>query len=151
MITTSRSRQLLTIVVGVATLATATPASASHIGRDGATRFSSCAPPSGSIRLCKPLLNTPPFPEATHIKGPSGSTIVAYAEDGSRPGSAWDLMFANSQDRAGGGLCPLVAEVGGAGGDGRQRSYSCHDRDDSARVASGIWRRVLPRRHPPAD
>lgn len=95
-----------------------------HTGHDGQTYFGSCGAPEGSTKACKPLLNTPAFPEATAIKGPPGSRFWAYVKGGPMLNNApYDLMFASKTLLANGGNChndpslviggPTIANNGG--------------------------------------
>lgn len=68
------------------------------------TLIQSCVPPSGATKPCKPMLNTPPFPEATAVKGPRESTLVAYVKRGLQPG-LYDLVFSDSAELASGDFC----------------------------------------------
>lgn len=96
--------------LGVASAAWAcTPAE-----RDSRTKLSNCTAPAGSTKVCKPLLGTTPFPEATAVKGPAGSRIVAYTESGSTTGQAFDLLFADKIDLADGEACfQSLTKLGG--------------------------------------
>ena len=57
------------------------------------TTFDSCTPPPGATRECKARLGTPAFPFATSLKGPQGSTVIAWVPGSMPPGVQFDLMF----------------------------------------------------------
>jgi hypothetical protein len=61
---------------------------------DKRTLIQSCTAPSSSGRLCKVPIGQPAFPEATFVKGPAGSNLLAYVEgDGMEMGVPYDLLF----------------------------------------------------------
>ena len=78
--------------------------------RDDKTKIQQCSAPNNSTtnpnnKVCKPLLGTPPFPDATQVKGPAGSALIAYTESGGAPGTPFDLMFVSSAQLANGVAC----------------------------------------------
>ncbi len=91
---------------------------------DRQTRISSCTPPQGATRLCKPLLGTPSFPNATAVKGPAGSTLSAYVGGGLNPGEPYTLRFLGKPQLDSGISChsgqssamsdPRMSDLGGA-------------------------------------
>ena len=91
---------------------------------DGQTRFASCTPPAGATRPCKAMLNTPAFPNATAIKGPPGSGVVAFVGGGLERGKTHMLRFLSKPQLDSGIAChsgqstsiggPTVSDSGGA-------------------------------------
>lgn len=109
-----RRRLLVPAAVVAAGICVASAAWACTPGvRDEQTKISSCTVPSGSTKVCKPLLDTPAFPNATSVKGPAGSQIVAYTITGSQPNAPFDLMFANSTELSSGVPCFQATKIGG--------------------------------------
>jgi len=69
------------------------------------TKFVSCQQPAGASYACKPLLGTPPFPDATSIKGNRGATVVAKVSSGLFPGYPFNMIFVNKKELAAGTSC----------------------------------------------
>lgn len=82
---------------------------------DRQTRFKSCNTPEGATRPCKAMLGTPPFPNATAIKGPAGSTVLAFVSGGLDIGEPFTLKFASKPQLASGIVCSMAqsTEIGG--------------------------------------
>lgn len=100
------------------------PPTVSQPGGDAQTRFSSCTPPAGATRPCKAMLDTPEFPHATAIKGPPGSTVVAFVRAGLGRGESHMLRFLAKPQLDAGISCyseqataiggPMVSDANGA-------------------------------------
>jgi len=73
---------------------------------DTRTVVQTCTAPAGSSKVCKPMLNTPAFPNATAVKGPSGSRLTAYVPGpGMQPGVPYDLLFVSKTQLENGAAC----------------------------------------------
>ena len=127
-------RVLTTVSIGAVGVVTASAAWAcapgGHLPGTGAppgdrqTRLSSCTPPQGATRPCKPLLGTPTFPNATAVKGPAGSTVSAYVSGGLDPGEPFTLRFLGKPQLDSGTSChsdqstamsdPRISDLSGA-------------------------------------
>lgn len=85
---------------------------------DKQTKISQCSAPSGSLKKCKTPIGAPTFPNATFVKGPSGSTLVAYVTGpgmGTSTARLYDLVFASKPQLDAGTPCASEASVELAG------------------------------------
>lgn len=105
-------RVVAPVAVAVAGIAVGSVAWACVPDVDTQTYIASCSPPVNSPKPCKTPLGRPPFPDATFVKGPSGSTIQAYVTgDGMAKGVPHDLLFASKTQLEGGSQCVSSASV----------------------------------------
>jgi hypothetical protein len=91
---------------------------------DRQTRFKSCNTPEGATKACKPMLGTPTFPNATAIKGPAGSSVLAFVAGGLEIGEVFNLKFLSKPQLESGIVCsmeqstavggPTVSDINGA-------------------------------------
>jgi hypothetical protein len=61
---------------------------------DKQTKVASCNPPPAATKPCKTPVGAPTFPNATFVKGPSGSTLSAYVNGPGLASGIYDLVFA---------------------------------------------------------
>lgn len=78
---------------------------------DRQTRIASCTPPPDATRPCKTPVGAPPFPEATFVKGPSGSSFVAYVYGPGMDWNVYDLVFASQPQLQSGQACASAASA----------------------------------------
>lgn len=100
----ARRRILVPAAAALAGVAFASAAWACVPASDRRTLIQNCAAPSGSPKVCKPMLGTPAFPNATSVKGPSRSILTAFVNSG-LDGATYDLVFVNATQLANGTVC----------------------------------------------
>ena len=99
---------VVSAVVGLCSVASACV----PVPNDAQTRVNSCSPPAGSTKPCKTPVGAAPFPNATFVKGPSGSFLSAYVNG---PGMSmimvYDLVFAGGPQLENGLPCRSSAST----------------------------------------
>lgn len=110
--TSNRHRLVVPVSVVAAGLSIASAAFACAPGpqpveNDTRTLIQSCTAPAASGKVCKAMLDTPPFPEATAVKGPGGSRLIAYVKSGLASG-VYDMVFSDSAKVSSGAPCHVA-------------------------------------------
>lgn len=107
-----RRRAVVPAAIAGAGIAVGSVAWACVPANDTQTKVQSCSPPAGSPKPCKTPIGQPKFPDATFVKGPSGSTLSAYVTGaGMQTGVPYDLLFASKTQLAAGNPCFSLASV----------------------------------------
>lgn len=85
--------------------------------QDKQTKVSSCTPPAAATKPCKTPVGAPAFPNATFVKGPSGSRVSAYVTGpGMSSTELYDLVFATKPQLESGMSCGSPSSVVISGG-----------------------------------
>ena len=79
--------------------------------QDKQTKIASCSIPPGSPKPCKTPVGAPPFPNATFVKGPSGSTVAAYVNGPGMGTNIYDLVFVTKPQLENGTSCGSSASA----------------------------------------